>query len=37
LYQAARQPGEIPDTEKEQVRKMITDIFSQKMAKHHIE
>ena len=37
LYQAARQPGQIPNTEKEQLRKMIIDIFFQKMAKHHIQ
>lgn len=37
LYQAARQPGQIPNTEKEQLRKKIIDIFFQKMAKHHIQ
>lgn len=36
LYQAARQPGQIANTEKEQLRKKIIDIFFQKMAKHHI-
>lgn len=37
LYEAARQPGELPEKEREQLRTIITDIFREKLAKHHIQ
>ena len=36
LYAAARKEGDIPEKEKEELRKIITDIFGEKMKKHQI-
>ncbi|WP_409336406.1 hypothetical protein [Eubacterium sp. F2] len=36
LYAAARKKGDIPEKEKEELRKIITDIFREKMEKHQI-
>jgi hypothetical protein len=36
LYAAAKKPGEIPEKEREELRKIITDIFEEKMKKHKI-
>ena len=36
LYAAAQQEGEWPEKEKEELRKVITDIFQEKMNKHKI-
>ncbi len=37
LYAVAKQEGELPEKEREELRKIITDIFRQKMEKHNIE
>ena len=36
LYAAAQQEGEWPEKEKEELRKVITNIFQEKMNKHQI-
>lgn len=36
LYEVAKKPGELPEKEGEELRKIITDIFKEKMAKHNI-
>ena len=36
LYAAAQQEGEWPEKEKEELRKVITNIFQEKMNKHSI-
>ncbi|MDD6667400.1 MAG: hypothetical protein PUE58_05505 [Lachnospiraceae bacterium] len=36
LYAAVKKPGEIPEKEREELRKIITDIFEEKMKKHKI-
>ncbi len=36
LYEAARQKGELPEKEREELRTIITDIFKEKMNKHKI-
>ncbi|MDD6450123.1 MAG: hypothetical protein PUF78_10445 [Lachnospiraceae bacterium] len=36
LYAAAKKPGELPEKEREELRKIITDIFKEKMEKHNI-
>ena len=36
LYAAAQQEGEWPEKEKEELRKVITSIFQEKMNKHQI-
>jgi hypothetical protein len=36
LYEAARQKGELPEKEREELRTIITDIFKEKMTKHKI-
>lgn len=36
LYEAARQEGELPEKEREELRTIITDIFKEKMTKHKI-
>ena len=36
LYAAAQQEGEWPEKEKEELRKVITSIFQEKMNKHSI-
>ena len=37
LYAAANKPGEIPEKEREELRKIITAIFDEKMNKHDIQ
>ena len=37
LYAAANKPGEIPEKEREELRKIITAIFDEKMNKHNIQ
>ena len=36
LYEVAKKQGELPEKEREELRKIITDIFKEKMYKHHI-
>ncbi len=36
LYAVAKEPGELPEKEREELRKIITDIFQEKMKKHNI-
>ena len=36
LYAAAKREGERPEKEKDELQKIITDIFKEKMAKHNI-
>lgn len=36
LYAVAKQEGELPEKEREELREIITGIFQQKMNKHHI-
>lgn len=36
LYAIAKREGELPEKEREELRKIITDIFSEKMEKHNI-
>lgn len=36
LYAVAKKPGEFPEKEREELRKIITDIFQEKMKKHNI-
>ena len=36
LYAVAKKPGELPEKEREDLRKIITDIFQEKMKKHNI-
>lgn len=36
LYAVAKIPGELPEKEKSELQKIITDIFREKMAKHNI-
>lgn len=36
LYAVAKKPGELPEKEREELRKIITDIFQEKMKKHSI-
>jgi len=36
LYAVAKKEGELPEKEREELRKIITDIFSEKMEKHNI-
>lgn len=36
LYAVAKKPGELPEKEREELRKIITDIFQEKMKKHNI-
>lgn len=36
LYAVAKRSGEIPEKEREELRKIITDIFQEKMHKHRI-
>ena len=37
LYAVAKQAGELPEKEREELRKIITDIFEEKMKKHKIQ
>jgi hypothetical protein len=36
LYAAAKNPGELPEKEREELRGIITGIFKEKMDKHNI-
>ena len=36
LYAVAKKPGELPEKEREELRRIITDIFQEKMKKHNI-
>lgn len=36
LYAVARKSGELPEKEREELRRIITDIFKEKMNKHNI-
>ena len=36
LFEVAKRPGELPEKEREELRKIITDIFKEKMEKHNI-
>lgn len=36
LYAAAKREGELPEKEREELRRIITDIFKEKMKKHKI-
>ena len=36
LYEVAKKQGDLPEKEREELRKIITDIFKEKMDKHHI-
>ena len=37
LYAVAKRPGELPEKEREELRRIITDIFREKMEKHKIQ
>ena len=36
LYAVAKKPGELPEKEREELRRIITDIFQEKMKKRNI-
>ena len=36
LYAVAKKSGELPEKEREELRRIITDIFKEKMNKHNI-
>lgn len=36
LYQIAKKPGDLPEKEEKELKKIITDIFEEKMKKHNI-
>jgi hypothetical protein len=36
LYAVAKNPGKLPEKEREELRTIITDIFKEKMNKHNI-
>lgn len=36
LYAVAKREGELPEKERDELQKIITDIFKKKMAKHNI-
>lgn len=36
LYAAAKNPRDLPEKEREELRRIITDIFEEKMKKHNI-
>ena len=36
LYEAAKRPGDLPEKEGNELKKVITDLFREKMEKHHI-
>ena len=36
LYEIAKQEGELPEKEREELRSIITGIFEERMKKHHI-
>ena len=37
LYAVAKQSGELPEKEREELRRIITDLFQEKMNKHKIQ
>jgi hypothetical protein len=37
LYAVAKRPGELPEKEREELRRIVTDIFREKMKKHKIQ
>ncbi|MFO3716762.1 hypothetical protein AB9Q04_00165 [Anaerococcus sp. ENR1011] len=36
LYEVAKKPGELPEKEREELQKIITDLFKERMDKHNI-
>ncbi len=36
LFEVGKRPGELPEKERNELQKIITDIFREKMAKHNI-
>lgn len=36
LYAIAKEPGELPEKEREELQKIITDLFKERMDKHNI-
>lgn len=36
LFEVAKRPGDLPEKEREELRKIIADIFKEKMEKHNI-
>lgn len=36
LFEVAKRPGELPEKERNELQKIITDIFREKMSKHNI-
>ena len=36
LYEVAKQPGELPEKEREELQKIITHLFKERMDKHNI-
>lgn len=36
LYVVAKEPGELPEKEREELKKIITDLFRERMDKHNI-
>ena len=36
LYAVAKEPGELPEKEREELRMVITDLFAERMEKHNI-
>lgn len=36
LYAVAKKPGDLPEDEKNQIEKLITDLFIERMEKHNI-
>ncbi|MBM0046024.1 hypothetical protein JNO63_02860 [Anaerococcus sp. mt242] len=36
LYAVAKEPGELPEKEREELKKIITDLFRERMDKHNI-
>lgn len=36
VYEVAKKPGELPEKEREELQKIITDLFKERMEKHNI-
>lgn len=36
LYEIAKKPGELPEKEREELKKLITDLFRERMNRHKI-
>ena len=36
LYEVAKEPGELPEKEREELQKIITNLFKERMDKHNI-